>query len=276
VATTIGGVLAHTVGPLRAAGLVDEVIVVDAASPDGTAEAARRAGARVLQQDALLPEHGPALGKGDAMWRGLSATDADLVCFLDGDTENPDPDHLLGLLGPLLTDSSVAFVKGAFDRPFRTGEHVVEGQGGRVTELMARPLLALHAPALGGFRQPLAGEIGARRDVLCRIPFPVGYGVEIAMLLDVWRDVGLDAMAECWLGRRQNRHQSLSALSAMAYAVLVAAQRRVDPATPLAASYERPGDEGQATDVPLLERPPLDELDLPGDLRTLAGAVRSE
>ena len=260
VVDTVGRIVEETVAPLAAAGLVDEVLVVDAASPDGTADVARAAGARVLQQDELLPAFGPALGKGDAMWRAVSATDADLVCFLDADTEDPHPHHLLGLLGPLLSEPGVAFVKGAFDRPMRTGDRLQEGQGGRVTELMARPLLNLHAPALAGFRQPLAGELGGRRDVLARIPFPVGYGVEIAMMLDVWRLVGLDAMAESWLGRRQNRHQSLQALSEMAYAVLVAAQRRVDPSTPLAGGYARPWDEEHPADVPVLERPPLIDL----------------
>ena len=260
VAATVGAVLRGTVLPLAQAGLVDEILVVDAASPDGTAQAARAAGATVVQQDDLLPAFGPARGKGDAMWRALSATDADVVCFLDADTADPHPHHLLGLLGPLLAEPGVQFVKGAFDRPMQAGAQLQEGQGGRVTELMARPLLNLHAPALAGFRQPLAGELGARRDLLTRIPFPVGYGVEIAMLLDVWEQAGLDAMAESWLGRRQNRHQSLQALSEMAYAVLVAVQRRADPSTPLAGQYLRPWAADGAADVPVLERPPLTEV----------------
>ncbi len=260
VTATVGGVVTRTVMPLAQAGLVDEILVIDAGSPDGTARAARSAGATVLQQDALLPGFGPARGKGDAMWRALSATDADVVCFLDADTADPHPHHLLGLLGPLLAAPGVQFVKGAFDRPMQAGATLQEGQGGRVTELMARPLLNLHAPSLAGFRQPLAGELGGRRDLLSRIPFPVGYGVEIAMMLDVLARAGLDAMAESWLGRRQNRHQSLQALSEMAYAVLVAVQRRTDPSTPLAGRYERPWAADGAADVPVLERPPLAEV----------------
>ena len=112
-ATTVGGVLRDTVKPLRGVGLVDDVLVVDAASADGTAKVAARAGARVLQQDQLIAELGPALGKGDAMWRALQHTEGDIVCFLDADTADPHCDHLLGLLGPILSDESVALVKGA-------------------------------------------------------------------------------------------------------------------------------------------------------------------
>ena len=114
--------LTHTVEPLRALGVVDEVLVVDAASSDGTAERARACGARVVQQDAIAPTQGPALGKGDAMWRALQITTGEIVCFLDGDTEDPSPAHLCGLLGPLLSDPGIDLVKGAFERPFKTGE----------------------------------------------------------------------------------------------------------------------------------------------------------
>ena len=149
-AATVAGVLATTVAPARAAGLVDEVIVIDAASRDGTAARAAALDAVVLQQDELLPEHGPALGKGDAMWRAVAHSRGDLVCFLDADTEDPHPHHLLGLLGPLLHDPRVALVKGAFDRPFRAGGQNLPHEGGRVTEVMARPLLNLHFPLLAG------------------------------------------------------------------------------------------------------------------------------
>ena len=141
---------------------------------------AAAAGATVMQQDELEPELGPALGKGDAMWRALAATDGEIVCFLDADTEDPDPGHLLGLLGPLLTDPEIALVKGAFARPFNAGGRTFADEGGRVTELMARPLLNLHFPLLAGFTQPLAGEFAGRRRLLERLPFPVGYGIEIA------------------------------------------------------------------------------------------------
>jgi glucosyl-3-phosphoglycerate synthase len=225
-AETVAGVLERTIGPSRAHGLVDDVVVVDAASRDGSARIARAAGARVLQQDELDSELGPALGKGDAMWRALRATGGDLVCFLDGDTLDPDPAHLQGLLGPLLADPSIQLVKGAFDRPFDGGTATLQHEGGRVTELMARPLINLREPRLAGFAQPLAGEFAARRGSLEAIPFPVGYGVEIAILIDLCRRCGLDALAECRMGTRQNRHQPLAALGEMASAVLEAVDRR--------------------------------------------------
>ncbi len=225
VAQTIGPIAEAAAG-LRDAGLLDEVLAIDAASRDGSAAIAAAAGIAVAQESELLAEHGPALGKGDAMWRGLAATGGEIVAFVDTDTEDFHDGFLLGLLGPLLCDPAVQLVKGRFRRPFRNGEAVLAEGGGRVTELTARPLLNLHAPELAVFDQPLAGETAGRRELLERIPFSAGYGVEIAMLIDCWRLCGLDALAQVDLGVRQNRHQPLRELSAMAYAVLVAAQSR--------------------------------------------------
>ena len=244
VAATIGPTLAELV-PLRDAGLLDELLVIDAASADGTAAIAERAGATVVQESEILAEHGPARGKGDALWRALHATRGEIVAFVDADSAGFDPRFVLGLLGPLLTDDAVAFVKGAYRRPLAVGAEVVEEGGGRVTELLARPLLNRHFPELAGIVQPLAGEVAARRSLLEALPFPVGYGVEIAMLIDACRHVGLDALAQVDLGTRRNAHQPLHALSAMAYAVLIAAERRID------------GD-GPAGDVPPLVRPAAD------------------
>jgi glycosyltransferase involved in cell wall biosynthesis len=260
-AGTVADVLETTVAPAARAGLVDELIVVDAASQDGTADRAAAMGAVVLQQDELLSEHGPALGKGDALWRGLHHSRGDVVCFLDADTQDPHPHHLVGLLGPLLHDPQVALVKGAFDRPFRAGGRTLAHEGGRVTEVMARPLLNLHFPLLAGFAQPLAGEFGARRDLLTRIPFPVGYGVEIAVLIDALEACGLQALAECHLGTRQNRHQPLRALGEMAFAVLAAVERRLDGSrSATGGHYLRPWEDGAVVRVPVDERPPLDSL----------------
>jgi glucosyl-3-phosphoglycerate synthase len=226
VAATIGPIAALTAG-LRETGLLDEVLVVDAASADGTAEIARAAGLTVVQEDELSSELGPARGKGDAMWRASRILDSDIIAFADTDTENFGAQFLTGLLGPLLCDPEVQFVKGCFRRPFRaTADSLTPHGGGRVTELMARPLLNLHAPDLAVFDQPLAGETAARRELLEQLPFSAGYGVEIAMLIDAWRLAGLDGLAQVDLGVRQNRHQPLRELSAMAYAVLLAAQMR--------------------------------------------------
>jgi glucosyl-3-phosphoglycerate synthase len=257
-AATIAGVLGETVAPLMNRGLVDELVVVDAASADATAEAAAAAGARVLQQDEIRPELGPALGKGDAMWRALQLTGGDIVCFVDADTVDPRPEHLAGLLGPMLRQPRVQLVKGAFERPLRDGQTSLPHEGGRVTELMARPLINLHAPLLAGFSQPLAGEFAARRELLESIPFPVGYGVEIAILIDALRAVGLDELAECHLGTRQNRHQPLRTLGEMAYAVLSAVENRIgNHSLPPDGRYVKPWADGAVSAVPVLERPPI-------------------
>jgi len=257
-AETIDGVIRVTVAPLAELGLVDELVVMDARSEDGTAELARAAGAAVRQQDEVIGDLGPALGKGDAMWRSLRVTTGEIVCFLDADTKDPDPRHLLGLLGPILGDRSVQLVKGAFERPLQSGGQQLANEGGRVTELMARPLLNLYAPRLAGFAQPLAGEFSARRELLEAIPFPVGYGVEIAVLLDALQRHGLDALAECDLGSRQNRHQPLRALGEMAYAVLTAVERRVGGGRAvIGGGYLRPWQDDAVVAVPVLERPAL-------------------
>ncbi|HST56470.1 MAG TPA: glucosyl-3-phosphoglycerate synthase [Solirubrobacteraceae bacterium] len=221
------GPIAECVARLCSAGLIDEALVVDAASADGTADIAAAAGIDVVQEDELAGDCGPVLGKGDAMWRALGEVDADVVAFIDTDTVDFDEHFITGLLGPLICEPSIQLVKGTFARPFRTGSMELAGEGGRVTELLARPLLNLHAPELAVFDQPLAGEVAARAELLRRLPFSAGYGVEIAMLIDAWHIVGLDGLAQVDLGVRQNRHQPLRDLSAMAYAVLVAASRRL-------------------------------------------------
>ncbi len=261
VADTIVPILEQIL-PLRATGLVDELLVIDAASADGTAALAQQVGATVVQESDVLAEHGPARGKGDALWRAVAATTGDVVVFVDGDTRDFDSRFVLGLLGPLLTDDGIVYVKGAYRRPLRLGDQTVPDGGGRVNELVARPLLNLHVPELAGFVQPLAGEVAARRSLLEELSFPVGYGIEIAMLIDALRHSGLDALAQVDLGTRQNQHQPLRALSAMAFAVLVAAQRRIhegaDPTLDAPAPLVFPhGGTFEAHDVAVEERPPL-------------------
>lgn len=265
VSPTIGaivGVLVH----LREAGLLDEVIVVDAASSDGTGRIAADHGATVHQESDLLPEHGPALGKGDAMWRGTAVASGDIVVFVDGDTENFHDGFVRGLVGPLLTDESVELVKGSFRRPLRVGREVLHDGGGRVTELVARPLINLYFGELAGFVQPLAGEIAARRELLESLRFPVGYGVEIAMLIDALDAVGLDALAQVDVGERRDPHQHLHSLTSMAYGVMVAALTRAGDRVPAQATglIARPSGTGiDLRRVPIEERPALRMLGLP-------------
>ena len=231
VAATIGSIL-DEVAPLQSTGLLDEVIVVDSDSADGTAGIAAGRGVRVLQEADLLPEFGPPRGKGDAIWRSAAAASGELLVLCDSDSTNFDRSFVLGLLGPILTEPGVRLVKGAFERPFRVGERSIPAEGGRVTELLARPLINLHFSELAGLEQPLAGEIAIERELFEQLAVPVGYGVEIAMLIDVARLAGIDAIAQSRLGTRQNRHQPLRALSTMAYEVLVAAQRRLEGGPP--------------------------------------------
>jgi glucosyl-3-phosphoglycerate synthase len=225
-ASTVEQIVSVLVG-LCEAGVADEVVVVDAASVDGTARLAERAGAKVFQERELLAEVGPVLGKGDAMWRSLSVLSGELVVFLDADSAGFSGHFATGLLGPLVCEPDVAFVKAFYRRPFEhDGISLPEG-GGRVNHLMARPVLGLFYPELSAVRQPLAGEVAARRELLEQIPFVTGYGVEIAMLIDVWRGRGLDAIAQVDLEEHRNQHQPLAALSAMSQTVLATIARRM-------------------------------------------------
>jgi glucosyl-3-phosphoglycerate synthase len=225
-AGTIKGIV-ETLVDLRERGVIDQVVVVDAGSVDGTAALAAGAGAEVYQQGSLHPELGPVLGKGDAMWRALSVLTGDIVSFLDADSADFGAHFACGLIGPLVCVPEVQFAKGAFRRPFKVGDVEVPDGGGRVTELTARPLLNLFYPELAGFRQPLAGEFAARRDLLERLPFATGYAIEIAMLIDAWHEVGAWALAQVDIEVRQNRHQPLTELGPMAYAVLRAVSERL-------------------------------------------------
>ena len=263
VESTLGQIL-ESVRPLCELGLIDELVVVDGASTDATRDVARAGGAIVYDEAELMRDFGPVEGKGDAMWRSLSVVSGDIVAFVDADTENFGPHFVLGLIGPLIEDRSVELVKGSYRRPFRVGDELVPDGGGRVTELLARPWINLHVPQLAGFVQPLAGEMAARRRLLESISFPVGYGVEIGVLLDALRLVGLDALAQVDLGTRQNRHQPLRDLSAMSYAVLVAAESRLGDRVGGWGQMMLPVEQGLTRrNVAIGERPPVATLEQP-------------
>lgn len=246
VADTIGGIVErinalNEEAPLGTP-LVDQTLVVDADSGDGTAEVAAARGAEVYSENELLSHYGGAHGKGDAMWRSLSVARGDLVMFADADTKDFLPQFVYGTLGPVISVRGVRFVKGAFRRPFKSQESLELDGGGRVTELTTKPLFNLFYPELTGFVQPLAGEFVAYKELFSSIPFLTGYAVETGVMIDVYKKVGLGAMAQVDLGTRQNRHQPLFDLGKMSYAVLRAVARRLredgrlrqvrDPSTP--------------------------------------------
>ncbi len=262
-ARTIGSIL-DVLLDLRHRGVIDQLVVVDH-SKDSTAQIARELGAEVHDQEQLLPELGPVLGKGDAMWRALSVLDGDVICFLDADTEQFGAHFACGLLGPLLCNPELSFVKGFYRRPFKVGEVTLPDGGGRVTELTARPLLNLFYPDLAAVAQPLAGEIAARRELLERLPFVTGYGVDIALLLDAHREAGLDAIAQVDLDVRQNAHQSLRELAPMAFSVLCALASRLERdgrlSGPLPSTFLSPGqDELRVLAAESVQRPPVVKL----------------
>nr|WP_221474224.1 glucosyl-3-phosphoglycerate synthase [Planomonospora venezuelensis] len=249
---------------MEAAPLVDELVVIDSRSTDDTAARAAAAGARVVAQDEILPDLKPLDGKGEALWKSLAATSGDLLVFVDADLREFRTSFVTGLLGPLLGDPGVVYVKGCYDRPL--GD--LGNGGGRVTELVARPLLNLHWPLLAGFVQPLAGEYAGRRSVLERVPFVTGYGVELGLLVDLLDLAGLDALAQVDLGRRVHSHQSTEALGGMAAQILQTAWSRLDrqdkmiplhePSPRLAQFRRGPGGHhATVRDVAVAERPPM-------------------
>ncbi|BCB77264.1 glucosyl-3-phosphoglycerate synthase [Phytohabitans flavus] len=257
--------------------LVDEVIVVDSRSSDETARVAGEAGARVVDQDEMTRGLPRLEGKGDALWAGLAAARGDIVAFIDADLREFRPHFVTGLLGPLLADPSVVYVKGFYHRPLESTFDTERDGGGRVTEIMARPLLNLCWPELAGFVQPLAGEYAGRREVLEQLPFVSGYGVELAMLIDLLDTVGLDALAQVDLGERHHRHQSTEALGRMAAQILYTAWSRLhrqgtvpeaEPPASALTQFRRGGEDALpglgrevvVHDVSVRERPPLAEL----------------
>jgi len=251
-AATVGAIVERVDTSLVAAGLVDEILVVDDHSKDGTARAAAAAGARVVTAAEVLPEFGDGHGKGEALWKSLHEAEGDLIVWCDADLLDFDPGFVVGLVGPLLTRNDVGFVKGFYDRPSsEPGD-----RGGRVTELVARPILALLFPHLTSIVQPLAGEYAGRREILEQLPFVEGYGVDLALLVDVAARFGPEVIAQVDLGVRHHRNRPLDELSPQAAAILQTALRKAGSAVGTApATLVRPGLE--PVDVDPAERPPL-------------------
>jgi glucosyl-3-phosphoglycerate synthase len=220
-------------------GFVDDLVVVDSGSTDATAAIAGDCGARVVRREDVLPDIAPVPGKGEAMWRGLAATSAEIVVFIDADLQSFTLDYVSGLVGPLFEDPSLHLVKAVYERPLLTGEKVIPAGGGRVTELVARPLLNRFWPQLAAVVQPLAGEYAGRRALLETLSFPTGYGVEIALLVDTYTQLGLGSIGQVDLGVRVHRHHHSQGLGLMAAEILHAAMSRIpggETGHPLAAA----------------------------------------
>jgi len=207
--------------------LLDEIAVIDSGSSDRTVAVARGLGVPAYQHAEILPETGTFDGKGEALWKSLHVLRGDLVVWLDTDIRNIHPQFVYGLLGPLLTDPRIGYVKGYYHRPLSEGASRSATGGGRVTELAARPLLNLFFPELSGVIQPLAGEYAGRREILEQLPFFTGYGVEIGHLIDVLGRFGLDCIGQVDLGTRVHRNRELESLSLMAFAIVQVVMVRV-------------------------------------------------
>jgi glucosyl-3-phosphoglycerate synthase len=243
--------------------LVDELVVMDSDSADDTAMIAAQAGAVVYRTAEVAPEEGSFPGKGEALWKSLLVTKGDLLVFVDADLTRWGPHFVSGLIGPLLADEQIALVKGFYTRVRTEKDGSTSAEGGRVTELVARPLISLWWPDLAGVVQPLAGEWAARRSLMESLSIPVGYGVELATLMDTVSAHGLDAVAQVDLGSRAHRHQANHDLALMAAELLLVAERRRPAGQPAGGgalqqfSRDAGGQPVPVTrPVPVTERPP--------------------
>lgn len=261
-AETIAAVIG-TITPMLG-GLVDELIVLDSGSTDETAARARAAGGRVITREEALPEIPPQPGKGEALWRSLAATTGDIIVFIDSDLIDADPMFVPRLVGPLLTEDGIHLVRGFYRRPLKVGDGQDANGGGRVTELVARPLLAALRPELGYVLQPLGGEYAGTRELLTAVPFAPGYGVEIGLLVDTYDRLGLDAIAQVNLGVRTHRNRPLSELGPMSRQIIATLLTRCGIAdSGVGLTQFLPDGDGYRTrtsTVSLADRPPMNTL----------------
>jgi glucosyl-3-phosphoglycerate synthase len=259
---TVASVI-DTISPM-VGGLVDELIVLDSGSTDDTEIRAIAAGARVVSREQALPEVAPQPGKGEVLWRSLAATTGDIVVFVDSDLINPDPMFVPRLVGPLLTGEGVHLVKGFYRRPLKVSGSEDANGGGRVTELVARPLLAAMRPELGSVLQPLGGEYAGTRELLTSVPFAPAYGVEIGLLIDTYDRLGLEAIAQVNLGVRVHRNRPLTELGAMSRQVIATLLNRCgvpDSGVGLTQFFaDGDGFTPRTSTVSLVDRPPMNTL----------------
>jgi glucosyl-3-phosphoglycerate synthase len=227
-ADTIGPIVSIIRDSLITGGLVDEVLVIDSDSSDGTREIAAAAGAQVYRSSEIHPAESPHLGKGENLWKALHAATGDIICYIDGDISSFHSGFVTGLVGPLLADPDLDYIKAYYERPLAYGDESHSTGGGRVSEILVRPLISLFYPELGGILQPLAGEYAARRGTLESLPFPVGYGVEIAHLIDLAREGKIHRIAQTDLVKRVHRNRDDDELGSMAFAILRVVLRRLE------------------------------------------------
>jgi glycosyltransferase involved in cell wall biosynthesis len=209
--------------------LLDEIVLLDSSSTDRTRQIAKGLGVPVYVHQHLLPELGSRPGKGEALWKSLYVTQGDIIAWVDTDIVNIHPRFVYGVIGPLLLNRNIQFVKGFYRRPLKIGDKVQAGGGGRVTELTARPLLNLFYPELSGIVQPLSGEYAGRREALEKVSFASGYGVETGLLIDIFEQFGLRAIAQVDLLERIHHNQELEALGKMSFAIIQTVLRKLEP-----------------------------------------------
>jgi len=200
--------------------LIDEIAIVDSGSTDDTLNIAQKAGAKTYAAADCLPGCGQAQGKGENLWKSLYLLEGDIILWLDADIKNLHPKFAYGVLGPLLEFDEICYVKGFYERPIKMGSRRRRSGGGRVTEILVRPLLSNFFPELSGFLQPLSGEYAGRRKILENVPFRVGYGVEVGLLIDIYEQYGLFSLAQVDLDKRIHRNRRLEDLSRMSFAIL--------------------------------------------------------
>ncbi|MCL4103720.1 UNVERIFIED_CONTAM: hypothetical protein GTU68_059799 [Idotea baltica] len=200
--------------------LVDEIAVIDSGSEDNTLEVAASFGADTYLSADILPEHGFRPGKGENLWKAIHQLKGDIICYVDADIRNINKRFVTGLVAPLIYRNEVHYTKAFYDRPLAYSEGIRPSGGGRVTEILVRPLFSLFFPELTAMIQPLSGEYAVRREVLEKLPFPIGYGVETSHLIDVWQEYGLEAFAQTDLDIRIHRNQTTNDLGKMSFGIL--------------------------------------------------------
>jgi glucosyl-3-phosphoglycerate synthase len=252
--------------------LIDEFAVIDSGSEDKTLEVAQSYGADTYLASNILPEVGDKRGKGENLWKAIHQLKGDIICYVDADISNIHPRFVYGLVAPLIKKAEVQYVKAFYDRPLNYSSGLRSSGGGRVTEILIRPLFSLFYPELTNIIQPLSGEYAARREVLEMIPFPIGYGVETSHLLDLYEKFGLDAFAQTDLDRRVHRNQTTNALGKMSFGILqtfinrLQSQGMIDRVPDMEKFYRRFEVEDGAynqlvQEVVEEERPPMIEID---------------